>query len=115
MAIVKMVGIVDDVEIIFKRDGSDWVTTVPKDLDGEYVISVTAYDEAGNKAYSTSMLFIVDPSTLRMTFAPLNYSHKVTDESFNVDTQKSDFTYYQVKDDMSFEEFPENFKARVVI
>ncbi len=45
----KVIGKVDGREVIYERStGDKWTVTVPLDLDGMYVVEVTAYDEAGN-------------------------------------------------------------------
>ncbi|WP_458412790.1 PF13754 domain-containing protein [Schinkia sp. CFF1] len=116
MAIVKIVGHVDSVEIIFRLNTEgDWIATIPKDLDGEYVVEVNAYDEAGNMSYASSMLFVVDPSTLKVEFVPLSYAYKtIDDEVYSEKILVSDFAYYEVKSSFNFKELPQNFAAKVV-
>ena len=47
--IVKVSGKVDGRNVIFDRaEGDQWKVTVPFDLDGMYVIEVTAEDDSGN-------------------------------------------------------------------
>ena len=59
--IVKVSGKVDGQDVIFERsEGNQWNITVPYDLDGMYVIEVTAENDAGNVAYCTKMLLIVE-------------------------------------------------------
>lgn len=75
MSVVRVIGNVDGIEIVFGRtEAGHWVSSVPYDLDGEYVIEVTAIDEAGNEAYSAEMLFIVDLKTLKTELKPLNFT-----------------------------------------
>ena len=63
--VTKVIGKVDGQEVIYGRSEGDlWKVTVPLDLDGMYVIEVSAYDEAGNISFCTKMLLIVDPATL---------------------------------------------------
>ena len=62
--IVKVSGKIDGKEVIFERaEGDRWNATVPYDLDGMYVVELTAENDAGNIAYCTKMLLIVDPAT----------------------------------------------------
>lgn len=116
MAIVKMVGQADGAEIIFRlNDERDWIATIPKDLDGEYVVEIKAYDEAGNQAYASSMLFIVDPATLEVQVIPINYAYKTLEhEDFNNKTVISEFVYHEVRNSFEFKEQPQNFAAKVV-
>ena len=54
--ITKVIGKVDGKEVIFERaEGDLWNTTVPLDLDGMYVVEVTAYDDAENVAYKDAV------------------------------------------------------------
>ena len=63
--VVKVSGKIDGKEVIFERaEGDRWNVTVPYDLDGMYVVELTAENDAGNIAYCTKMLLIVDPATL---------------------------------------------------
>lgn len=69
--VTKVIGKVDGQEVIYERaEGDLWNVTVPLDLDGMYVIEVTAYDEAGNITFCTKMLLIVDPETLCVRLQP---------------------------------------------
>ena len=55
--VVKATGKVDGKEVIFERaEGDLWKVTIPYDLDGMYVVEVTAEDEAGNIAFCTKLL-----------------------------------------------------------
>lgn len=83
--VTKVIGKVDGREIIFERsDGDSWKITVPQDLDGMYVIEVTAEDEAGNIAYCAKMLLIVDPETLCVSLQPYDYSFDIMPDEYRV-------------------------------
>lgn len=83
--VTKVIGKVDEREVIFERsDGDSWKITVPQDLDGMYVIEVTAEDEAGNIAYGTKMLLIVDPETLCVSLQPYDYSFDIMLDEYRV-------------------------------
>lgn len=115
MAISIIVGKVDGAEIIFRKDSNgSWNATVPRDLDGEYIVEVKAYDEAGNQAYSASMLFIVDPATLQVNMIPLNFAYRFLDEKFNEKMIVSEFAYREVKSDFDFKKVESNFIFKVV-
>ena len=52
--VVKVSGKIDGKEVIFERDEGDrWNATVPYDLDGMYVVELTAENDAVNIAYCT--------------------------------------------------------------
>ena len=84
--VIKVTGKVDGQEVVFERsEGNRWNITVPYDLDGMYVIEVTAEDDAGNIAYCTKMLLIVDPATLCAKLVPFDYTVEIMPEEYNVE------------------------------
>lgn len=47
--VVRVEGKVDGKDVIFiKQEGDEWETIIPTDVDGTYIVEVTAYDDAGN-------------------------------------------------------------------
>lgn len=83
--VVKVSGKIDGKEVIFERaEGDRWNVTVPYDLDGMYVVELTAENDAGNIAYCTKMLLIVDPATLCVRLVPLDYMVEVVPEDYKV-------------------------------
>lgn len=84
--VTKVIGKVNGQQVIYEREeGDKWIVTVPFDLDGMYVIEVTAYDEAGNIAYCTKMLLIVDPATLCVSLVPYEYTVEVVPDNCMID------------------------------
>ena len=84
--ITKVIGKVDGQEVVFERsEGDKWTVTVPYDLDGMYVIEVTAYNDAGNVTYCTKMLLIVDPATLCVCLVPYEYTVEVVPDDYIID------------------------------
>ena len=82
--VVKVSGKIDGKEVIFERaEGDRWNVTVPYDLDGMYVVELTAENDAGNIAYCTKMLLIVDPATLCVRLVPLDYMVEVVPEDYD--------------------------------
>lgn len=70
--IARVWGEYDGKEIVFRQqDGGLWKAVVPKDMDGEYVVAVWVEDEAGNQSYMSTLLFAVDPATLRFQVSTL--------------------------------------------
>ena len=83
--VTKVIGKVDGQEVIYERaEGDLWNVTVPLDLDGMYVIEVTAYDEAGNITFCTKMLLIVDPETLCVRLHPYDYMVDIIQDGYGV-------------------------------
>lgn len=63
--VVKVIGKVDSKDVIFHDEGMGrWSVTVPYDQDGEYIVEVTAIDDAGNIAHATKYLLIVNVEKL---------------------------------------------------
>ena len=60
-----------------RRDGDWWETTVPKTLNGVYVVELTATDEAGNIAYTAKYILTIDITALRVKLQRYPYSAKV--------------------------------------
>ena len=84
--VAKVIGKVDGSEVIYEKgEGDKWTVTVPSDLDGMYVVEVTAYDEAGNSAYCTKMLLIVVPATLCVSLVPYEYIVEVVQDDYMID------------------------------
>ena len=55
--VVRLEGKVDGHDVIFsKKEGDLWETTVPFDVDGTYIVELTAYDEFGNIGHITKVL-----------------------------------------------------------
>lgn len=116
MAIVRMVGNVDGNELVFSKDsGGFWSAAVPKHMNGEYVVEVLVYDEAGNVAYSAGMLFIVDPFTLEVKMVPIQFASRVVDDGYKKKPVISDYVYHVCGSHFKYQELPSNFTYRVVV
>lgn len=97
--IVKVSGKIDGKEVIFeKADGDQWSVMVPYDLDGMYVVELTAENSAGNIAYCTKMLLIVDPATLCVKLVPLDYMVEVISEDYKVTVIPEDYAVEEILD-----------------
>ena len=95
--IVKVSGKIDGKEVIFeKADGDQWSVMVPYDLDGMYVVELTAENEAGNIAYCTKMLLIVNPATLCVKLVPLDYMVEVISEDYKVTVIPEDYAVEEI-------------------
>lgn len=60
--VVRLEGKVDGKDVIFSRVSEElWETTIPLDVDGMYIVELTAYDEYGNFSYVTKILLTFHP------------------------------------------------------
>lgn len=65
--ISEITGSVGGKPLVFNyvEQSGTWDAQVPALPSGEYVVDVTAYDKAGNTAYTATMLFNIDLSTIQ--------------------------------------------------
>lgn len=86
MAVARVFGRADGIDIIFKRncEGDRWDVTVPFDMDCEYIVELYAEDEAGNISYLTRTLFTYDPKSLTLKIAPVRYNCKLSPEPYEI-------------------------------
>lgn len=113
--IVKVSGKVDGQDVIFERsEGNQWNITVPYDLDGMYVIEVTAENDAGNVAYCTKMLLIVDPATLCVKLVPLDYMVEVVPEEYETHIIPEDYLVEVMEEQYQVATLPDSFYIEVV-
>ena len=113
--IVKVSGKVDGQDVIFERsEGNQWNITVPYDLDGMYVIEVTAENDAGNVAYCTKMLLIVDPATLCVKLVPLDYMVEVVPEEYEMHIIPEDYLMEVMEEQYQVAALPDLFSIEVV-
>lgn len=113
--IVKVSGKVDGQDVIFERsEGNQWNITVPYDLDGMYVIEVTAENDAGNVAYCTKMLLIVDPATLCVKLVPLDYMVEVVPEEYETHIIPEDYLVEVMEEQYQVATLPDLFSVEVI-
>ena len=113
--IVKVSGKIDGKEVIFeKADGDQWSVMVPYDLDGMYVVELTAENEAGNIAYCTKMLLIVDPATLCVKLVPLDYMVEVISEDYKVTVIPEDYAVEEILERYQVIAEPDPFFVEVI-
>ena len=56
--VTRVEGVINGDSVIFKRTvGNQWEAEVPASLNGIYILEMTAYDEAGNMAYTSSICY----------------------------------------------------------
>ena len=63
--VVRLEGKVQGQDVIFNRvQGDDWETVIPSSLNGVYVVELTAYDDAGNMAYTARYILTIDLTSI---------------------------------------------------
>lgn len=81
--VVRLEGKVDGKDVIFSKVSEElWETTIPPDVDGMYIVELTAYDEYGNFSYATKIL---------LTFHPENQCVKIEPFPWQTVLEKSEF------------------------
>lgn len=113
--IVKVSGKVDGKDVIFDRaEGDQWKVTVPFDLDGMYVIEVTAEDDSGNIVYCTKMLLIVDPATLCVKLVPADYKVEAVPEDYEVMVVPEEYAVETIPDQYQVTSEQDTFLVEVI-
>ncbi len=113
--IVKVSGKIDGKEVIFERsEGDQWNVAVPYDLDGMCVVELTAENDAGNIAYCTKMLLIVDPATLCVRLVPLDYMVEVVSEEYETHIIPEDYLVEVMEEQYQVATLPDLFYVEVV-
>lgn len=63
--VVRLEGKVQGKDVIFNRVVGDvWETIIPPSLSGAYIVELTAYDDAGNMAYTARYILTVDLTSI---------------------------------------------------
>lgn len=63
--VVRLEGKVQGRDVIFNRvQGDEWETIIPPSLNGVYIVELTAYDDAGNMAYTARYILTVDLTSI---------------------------------------------------
>lgn len=74
MAVKRLIGKVDQIEIVFERmEGDLWQAQVPGDEDCTYILELYAADEAGNETFMTRIFFMYDASKKTVILKPIPY------------------------------------------
>lgn len=93
MAITRVYGLVDGVEVIMSPDEGDWWSVpVPLDPDGKYVVEIIAENDAGNRTCMTRLLFCADSSDLHVKMRPLPYGSLIAQEKYTMKMHGSVFS-----------------------
>ena len=83
--VVKLVGKVNGQDIIFERqDGDWWRATVPRTLNGVYIVELTATDDTGNTAFCAKYIVTIDVAALCVHLEPYPYRAELLRHNFYV-------------------------------
>ena len=90
--VVRLIGKVEGQDVIFTRlKGDIWTAEVPAQKSGRYVMELTAFDEAGNIAYCTDVLFSYDATAMKFTIEPLPYQCTYINDNYFSELSESSF------------------------
>lgn len=112
MTVTRVEGVCNGATIIFTRSGDgSWDVNVPTIPSGTYVVSVTAYDEAGNSTYLAMMLFSVDVTKLEVKVMPLHFSSNEVYGQFETVHKLPQFGFAVIDRSFVYRVQPWHFKA----
>lgn len=82
--VTRVEGVINGDYVIFKRTvGNQWEAEVPASLNGIYILEMTAYDEAGNMAYTSKYMLLYDPDNLRASLIPYQYQSDLINRKYD--------------------------------
>lgn len=93
--VVRLEGKVQGKDVVFNRVVGDvWETIIPPSLNGVYIVELTAYDDAGNMAYTSRYILTVDMSALCVKLELCRWQVDVSMKTWKT---KSRFSRYYAK------------------
>lgn len=76
--VVKLTGKINGNPVTFDYQGGDtWGATIPPELNGIYIVALTAWDEAGNMSYVVKYIVTIDLSSLSVRLKPYPYQSEI--------------------------------------
>lgn len=79
--VVRLTGTIDGNPVVFKRMEEDWwQAAIPRKLNGIYIVSLTAYDDAGNISYCTKYVITIDVASLCVHLEPYPFTAELLEE-----------------------------------
>lgn len=84
--VVRIIGEVSGHEIVFMPIDDAWVAQIPPVPSGVYVVSLNAFDDAGNSSYFAKAIFTVDVENLiyEIKFVDFSGELKMQNPIFNI-------------------------------
>jgi hypothetical protein len=78
---MRLVGLVEGVEVSFYLTAPNTFTaTVPKQLDGTYIIELHLFDDAGNQTNYANVFIKIDFSKMEIQVLPKSYQYTLQDQ-----------------------------------
>ncbi len=98
--VVRLEGKVDGSSVILQLvRGGLWRCTIPRPVKtGRYIIELTAYDEAGNYAYTARYIFTVDTAALRVSLVPYPYSANMNARGYRAELEPDGYIALLIRD-----------------
>lgn len=90
--VTRVVGEVNGTTVIFNVDERGaWTAAVPTHVDGEWIVSLFAYDDAGNRSFLTKVLFAISGHSLKITMIDEGYKGELDDLSVSSELDSTSY------------------------
>ncbi len=90
--VVRLEGKVDGKDVIFSKVSEElWETTIPPDVDGMYIVELTAYDEYGNFSYATKILLTFHPENQCIQIEPFPWNGILEESKIKTEIYASNY------------------------
>lgn len=86
-----------DILFIYDEESGRWETTVPRDKDGRYVVSLWAEDFAGNKSYYATILFTVDTKSMCIKVEWVTFNAQAKKDKYHAQTKYMEYTAHVIQ------------------
>ena len=81
--VTRIEGMADDHVLQFVPSNEYWEAQVPPDIeDGMYIVTLRAYDDAGNSTYFTTIMLMVDVRGIIIDWLPDSYDARWDKERY---------------------------------
>lgn len=90
--VVCIEGKVDGNDVIFsKKEGDLWEAIVPFNVDGTYIMELTAYDEFGNTGHITKVLITFHPENQCIKIDPFPWKGLLEEPKIKTEVYASNY------------------------
>lgn len=90
--VVRLEGKVQGQDVIFNHiQGDDWEAVIPAVSSGIYIVSLNAWDDAGNMAYTSKYIITIDLSALRICLEPYLYWIELLSDKYSSQISCSEY------------------------
>lgn len=105
--IAHVYGRIDGKYIELESEGGNrWISTVPFNSAGEYIVEIIAEDDAGNISYFSKMLFVIDAKSLCAHVIDIlpYFTTMVSDNGYKTEFFLTDFFAKLINEPCNFNE-----------